>query len=67
MINLATYLQIAPLAATWAELKDMVSRFDTTAVGRLRLIFPTVFEISALEDNTKRKRNDEDGSEGDCE
>jgi hypothetical protein len=45
----------------------MVSRFDTTAAGRLRLILSTVSEISALENNTKRKRNDEDGSEGDCE
>jgi hypothetical protein len=40
----------------------MVSRFDTTAAGRLRLILPTVFEILEVEDtiygNGKRDRDD---------
>jgi hypothetical protein len=62
MMNLATHLQMAPPAATWADLKDLVSRLDTTAAGRLRLFLPTVSKISALEDNTngngKRERDD---------
>jgi hypothetical protein len=51
LVNLATHLQMAPHATTWTDLKDMVSRFDTTAAGRLRLILSTVSEI---DDNTNR-------------
>jgi hypothetical protein len=54
LVNLATHLQKAPQATTWTDLKDMVSRFDTTAAGRLRLILSTVSEI---EDNSNRKSN----------
>jgi hypothetical protein len=56
----------------------MVARFDTTAAGRLRLIIPTVFEVSVLQGNgngngnrnhkNKRKRNSENGPGDDnCE
>jgi hypothetical protein len=31
LVNLANHLQMAPTATTWVELKEMVSRFDTTA------------------------------------